>query len=61
MDDTAFFVMMLVILVPALFAVMFTVTGQIADEFREGHRRVGFAMIATLAVIVGAVLPWWML
>ena len=60
MDDLFFFTM-LAILVPALFAVMFVVTGQIADEFRDGHRRVGFAMIATLAVIVGAVLPWWML
>lgn len=60
MDDLFFFTM-LVILVPALFGVLFTVTGQIADEFREGHRRVGFAMIATLAVIVGTVLPWWML
>ena len=60
MDDL-FFYSMLAILIPALFAVMFVVTGQIADEFREGHRRVGFAMVLTLAVAVGTALPWWML
>ena len=60
MDDLFFF-SMLAVLIPALFAVMFVVAGLIADEFREGHRRVGFAMILTVAVIVGTALPWWML
>ena len=56
-----FFYGMLAILIPALFAVMFTVIGMIADEFQEGHRRLGLTMIATVAVIVGAALPWWLL
>ena len=56
-----FFYTALAVLITALFAVLFIVAGLIADEFREGNRRVGFAMIATLAVIVGTVLPWWML
>ena len=56
-----FFYGMLAILFPALFAVLYFVTGLIADEFQAGHRRLGLTMIATVAVIIGAALPWFLL
>ena len=56
-----FFYGMLAVLIPALFAVVYVVAGQIADEFKEGSRRVALTMIAVVAVIVGTALPWWML
>ena len=60
MNDVIFYGM-LAILIPALFAVMYTVVCLIADEFKEGHKQLGITMIATLAVIVGAALPWYLL
>lgn len=56
-----FFFGMLAVMVPALFAVMYFVVGIVADEFRAGRRRLGLAMIAAVAVIVGAALPWYLL
>ena len=55
------FLIALAILIPALVAVMVTVGGMIADEFREGHRTLALTMIAAVAVMVAAVLPWYLL
>ena len=60
MNDVIFYGM-LAILIPALFAVMYTVVCLIADEFKEGNKQLGITMIATMAVIVGAALPWYLL
>ena len=60
MSDLSFFTVM-AILIAALFAVMWHVASMIVDEFREGHRRVGVAMIAAVAVMVVGVLPWYLL
>ena len=60
MSETVFITCM-AILVPALFAVLFLVAGMIADEFREDHKCVGLTMIAAVAVIVAAALPWYLL
>ena len=60
MNDLIFYSLMAV-LIPALIAVMHKVVGLIADEFKEGHKTTGFAMIAAVITIVAAALPWWML
>lgn len=61
MSDDLFCITMLALLIPALFGMLYLVAGVVLEEFRDGRRRVGLAMIATLAVIVGTALPWWML
>lgn len=56
MSDTVFITCM-AILIPALFLA----ARMIADVFREGDRRMGAAMIAAMAVIVAAAMPWYLL
>ena len=56
-----FFYGVLAVLIPALFAVVYVVAGQIAGEFKEGSQRVAMTMIAVVAVIVGTALPWHLL
>ena len=56
-----FFFGMLAVLIPALIAVLYTAISIVADELREGQRQLGMTMIATMAVIVGAALPWYLL
>ena len=60
MSNTIFLITLAVLTV-VMIAVMHKVVGLIADEFREGHRTTGFAMIAAVITIVAAALPWWML
>ena len=60
MNDLIFYPLMAV-LIPALIAAMHKVVGLIADEFKEGHKTTGFAMIAAVITIVAAALPWWVL
>ena len=61
MSDDLFCITMLALLIPALFGMLYLVAGVVLEELQDGRRRVGLAMIATLAVIVGTALPWWML
>ena len=60
MSNTVFF-SALVILTLVLIGVFNRILGIICDEFREGNRGVGLTMIAAVAAIVAAALPWWML
>lgn len=60
MSDTFFYTMM-AILISALFAVMYAIVRIITDEIRNSSRCVGLTMIAMVAVIVGAALPWYLL
>ena len=60
MTNTIFFTA-LVILTLVLIGVLNTIIGLICDEFREGHRGAGFAMIGMIVAIVVTALPWWML
>lgn len=60
MNNTFFFAALAALAV-AFVHVMNRLAGAVRDEYREGHRRVGFAMIGMIVAIVAAALPWWML
>ena len=60
MSDT-FFCTALAILVPVLFAVLFILARMIADEYQRGDKCTGLAMIVSVAVIVVAALPWYLM
>lgn len=60
MNNTLFYAA-LVLLTVALAGILNKLIGIIGDEFREGHRSVGFAMIGMIVAIVVTALPWWML
>ena len=55
------FYSIMAVLIPAMAAEMYTVIDIVADEFRAGHRKIGFTMIATVVVMVGTALPLYVL
>ena len=59
--SVTFFAGVLAALALALAGILYQLINTILDEFREGHKSVGFAMLGMVAVIVAAALPWWML
>ena len=57
----AVYIVCIAALLPALIIVLAQIVGVIVEEFREGHRSVGFAMIGMVIAIVAASMPWYLL